>query len=152
MEDAVNTIELLGALDRIRETVDFACRHHRAVDMAASAQALSAHIQPSPLAMALHQASAQLLAVRRDIPSTLADATRVEAIGLAAILAHLDRCQHGRHQGDTCADCGGHSRGNPHLASEVIGYDHHGQPIVMPPRDRRRDPDAWHPRTVLEVV
>jgi hypothetical protein len=62
----------------------------------------------------------------------------------AALVADLDRCQHGRHQGDDCGSCGGHSRGNPYLRpGEVIGYGLRGGSIVMPDRDYKHDPAAW---------
>jgi hypothetical protein len=64
-----------------------------------------------------------------------------------ALVADLDRCQHGRHQGDACgpADaCTGTSAGNPHLRpGMVIGYGLRGGPIVMPDRDHKHDPAAW---------
>ncbi|MEU4154793.1 hypothetical protein [Streptomyces antimycoticus] len=62
----------------------------------------------------------------------------------AALAADLDRCQHGRHQGDDCGDCGGRSRGNHHLRpGTVIGYGLRGDHIVMPDRDHKHDPAAW---------
>jgi hypothetical protein len=65
----------------------------------------------------------------------------------AALVADLDRCQHGRHHGDPCgpADaCTGTSAGNPHLRpGAVIGYGIYGHPIVMPDRDHKHDPAAW---------
>ncbi|MEU3826492.1 hypothetical protein AB0F36_14405 [Streptomyces sp. NPDC029080] len=65
----------------------------------------------------------------------------------AALTADLDRCQHGRHQGDPCgpADaCTGTSAGNPHLRpGQVIGYGLRGDHIVMPDRDHKHDPAAW---------
>ena len=66
---------------------------------------------------------------------------------LVRILTDLDRCQHGRHQGDPCGpadDCNGTSTGNPHLRpGQVIGYDLRGEQIVMPDRDHKHDPAAW---------
>jgi len=65
----------------------------------------------------------------------------------AALVADLDRCQHGRHQGDPCgpADaCTGTSEGNPHLRSGTrIGYGLRGDWIIMPLRDDKHDPAAW---------
>ncbi|MFJ7998956.1 hypothetical protein ACIQ7D_17670 [Streptomyces sp. NPDC096310] len=65
----------------------------------------------------------------------------------SALVADLDRCQHGRHQGDACgpADaCTGTSAGNPHLRpGTVIGYGLRGDHIVMPDRKRKHDPTAW---------
>lgn len=64
---------------------------------------------------------------------------------LAAVLADLDRCQHGRHEGDDCGDtCGYQSKGNPHIRTgAVIGYGLRGDQIVMPARDDKHDPKAW---------
>lgn len=73
---------------------------------------------------------------------------------LARILADLDRCPHGRHEGDTCAGwdpqrpgagCqGGYSLGNPALrGGEPIGTTLYGQTIWMPARGERHNPDAW---------
>lgn len=72
------------------------------------------------------------------------------------VLADLDRCPHGRHEGDSCAGwsaaepargCrGGVSLGNPHLPppGTVLGYDLYGNVIAMPPRGSRgQDPNAW---------
>lgn len=65
----------------------------------------------------------------------------------AALAADLDRCQHGRHHGDDCGNCGGPSHGNPHLPpGTVIGYGRHAEPIVIPDRDRKNDPAAWRGR------
>ena len=65
----------------------------------------------------------------------------------AALVADLDRCQHGRHQGDPCgpADaCTGTSAGNPHLRpGTVIGYGLRGDPIVMPDRESKHEISAW---------
>ncbi|MGW6531424.1 hypothetical protein [Streptomyces venezuelae] len=70
---------------------------------------------------------------------------------LVKILTDLDRCQHGRHQGDPCgpADaCDGTSAGNPHLRpGAVIGYGLRGDQIVMPDRDHKHDPAAWRDST-----
>lgn len=67
----------------------------------------------------------------------------------ATLVSDLDRCQHGRHQGDDCgpADaCTGTSSGNPHLRpGAVIGFGLRGDQIVMPDRDHKHDPAAWRP-------
>lgn len=66
---------------------------------------------------------------------------------LAKLLADLDRCEHGRHEGDVCSGingCNGPSQGNPHIRTgDVIGYTIERQPIVMPKRGHRHDPAAW---------
>ncbi len=73
--------------------------------------------------------------------------TLADTAGLALLLTDLDRCQHGRHQGDPCGpadDCNGTSAGNPHLRpGQVIGYGLRGEQIVMPDRDHKHDPAAW---------
>ncbi|MFF7130019.1 hypothetical protein [Streptomyces sp. NPDC008240] len=62
----------------------------------------------------------------------------------AALVADLDRCQHGRHIGDPCGSCGTNSHGNPHMVvGDIVGYDVHGRHIVMPDRDHKHDPAAW---------
>lgn len=66
------------------------------------------------------------------------------------ILLDLDRCEHGRHEGDACIGCGGPSVGNNLInPGEVIGFGRDGTLIVMPGRDAKFDPDAWRrPRPV----
>ncbi|MCZ4513501.1 hypothetical protein O3Q52_36220 [Streptomyces sp. ActVer] len=63
------------------------------------------------------------------------------------LLTDLDRCQHGRHEGDGCgpADaCTGTSAGNPHLRpGDVIGYGLRADHIVMPDRDHKHNVAAW---------
>lgn len=78
---------------------------------------------------------------------TLAMRSLADTAGLVQILTDLDRCQHGRHQGDPCGpadDCTGTSAGNPHLRpGQLIGYGLRGDHIVMPDRDHKHDPAAW---------
>lgn len=72
---------------------------------------------------------------------------------LVAVLDDLDRCEHGRHKGDVCGGaggCNGPSLGNPIAANRnwpsepgQIGFDIARRPIVVPERERTRDPDAW---------
>lgn len=66
---------------------------------------------------------------------------------LASILVNLDRCPHGRHAGDDCWDCGGPSKGNPHLPppGHVVGYDLMGNPYIMPHPKGTGDPASWRP-------
>lgn len=86
---------------------------------------------------------------RTDQPATdtLIGRSLADTAGLVKILTDLDRCQHGRHEGDPCgpADaCNGTSTGNPHLRpGAVIGYGLRGDRIVMPDRDYKHDPAAW---------
>jgi hypothetical protein len=74
---------------------------------------------------------------------------------LAKIVRDLDRCPHGRHEGDVCAGwrgpgdyeggCrGGVSLGNLLMQTEtIVGYSIYGEPYVMPPRGERHLPEAW---------
>lgn len=67
-----------------------------------------------------------------------------DAAKLIGILTDLDRCMHGRHQGDDCGSCDGPSRGNPHMRTgRVIGYGLRADEIVMPPPEAKHDPAAW---------
>lgn len=61
------------------------------------------------------------------------------------LLSELDRCEHGRHEGDSCFDCPDrYSTGNPRLpAGARIGTAHGGDPIYMPKRGVRHLPDRW---------
>lgn len=66
---------------------------------------------------------------------------------LANILFDLDRCEHGRHEGDICSGekgCNGPSKGNPRIRTgDVIGYTMEGHCVVMPPREFRSLPESW---------
>lgn len=83
------------------------------------------------------------------------------------IVSDLDRCPHGRHEGDGCAGwrgpgrydggCqGGVSLGNPlHGVDAVLGIDYSGQRLIVMPagREDRVDPAAWyHPRSEGEEL
>lgn len=70
------------------------------------------------------------------------------ALRLVGILADLDRCPHGRHEGDACGSCGGLSTGNPHLGpGRTLGYGVYGTSIVLPARDDKTNPAAWRATT-----
>jgi hypothetical protein len=72
------------------------------------------------------------------------EASRRRDAALLAVLADLDRCQHGRHRLDDCGACGGRSTGNPHMpVGQVIGYGLRGEWIVVPLADDKHDPAAW---------
>lgn len=65
---------------------------------------------------------------------------------IASLLNDLDRCAHGRHEGDTCSGCGGPSKGNPRLADDrVLGFTMSGRSIRYPTRGgaNHNDPSAW---------
>lgn len=111
-------------------TVMYSPLHARVT--AAIAGADSALNRTAP-ALAVEPGADLASSVERDIKMQLSD-----------VLLNLDRCAHGRHEGDVCGDCGVLSCGNPHMpAGNIIGYDIHGQPIVMPDREHKHDPAAW---------
>ncbi len=71
-----------------------------------------------------------------------------------SLMLDLDRCEHGRHEGDVCFGCGGPSLGNPLMGSQdgraayevvprQIGFTISGTPIVVPERGEMHLPDAW---------
>lgn len=62
------------------------------------------------------------------------------------ILADLDRCPHGRHDGDPCFSCpDGLSPGNPYLRpGQTIGFGLDGVPIVVPDRSHKYNPANWY--------
>lgn len=61
----------------------------------------------------------------------------------ATIAEDLDRCEHGRHEGDVCGSCNGRSVGNKLIGHGPIGHTMGGSHIFSPPRSIRHDPDAW---------
>jgi len=84
------------------------------------------------------------------------DTYRERQDGMARLLVDLDRCTHGRHEGDACAGwrgpgpqdggCqGGFSLGNPYLPAPGgrIGTTMYGKPIIIPERGDRHLPEAW---------
>lgn len=62
------------------------------------------------------------------------------------LISDLDRCEHGRHEGDACGgSCGSASKGNPHMQpGAVIGYTLRRGPLVMPHREDKRTIGAWY--------
>lgn len=64
---------------------------------------------------------------------------------IAGVLADLDRCRHGRHAADPCADCpGSQSAGNRLLSvGQKIGHGMRGDPIYVPAPADRWKPEAW---------
>ncbi|WP_327377972.1 hypothetical protein OG393_30840 [Streptomyces sp. NBC_01216] len=62
------------------------------------------------------------------------------------LISDLDRCEHGRHEGDACGgSCGSTSKGNPHMQpGAVIGYTLRRGPLVMPHREDKRTLSAWY--------
>lgn len=68
---------------------------------------------------------------------------------LEQVLLDLDRCEHGRHDGDRCFSCPtGWSGGNPLLRpGQQIGYGLDGVAIVVPSRTDKYNPANWYRRT-----
>lgn len=64
---------------------------------------------------------------------------------LARLLMDLHRCEHGRHEGDSCFSCeDGTSNGNLLLPpGTVIGHTLYGHVIVVPPWEDHNDPEKW---------
>jgi hypothetical protein len=88
--------------------------------------------------------------VAPDEPRTVAGMTKAERF--MNILLDLDRCEHGRHEGDVCLGCGGPSVGNTLICpGETIGFGLDGGYIVMPSHCDKYEPEAWrrpHPDAV----
>jgi hypothetical protein len=71
---------------------------------------------------------------------------KLDQEGLLLMVADLDRCEHGRHAGDSCFDCKGPSHGNPHLIrGGVIGYDLTGRPYILPRNRSKSHIEDWRP-------
>ncbi|HUR18866.1 MAG TPA: hypothetical protein VMZ51_08035 [Acidimicrobiales bacterium] len=65
---------------------------------------------------------------------------------LVAVLRDLDRCEHGRHEGDVCggeSGCNGPSKGNPIAQDRVIGFGLSRGPIRIPERGKGYDAADW---------
>jgi hypothetical protein len=122
-------------LDKAAETLKAVERHLARQSEANAALHCSEKVMYSPL-------HAKVAATIQGIEN--ARTRKSESVGLLKVLSDLCRCQHGRHEGDTCGDCGGTSHGNPHMPpGKVIGYGLYGDQIVRPPRDQKYDPAAW---------
>lgn len=70
-----------------------------------------------------------------------------QAEQLAVLLEDLDRCEHGRHEGNDCSGCGGPSHGNPlsggpDVPDRTLGYTLAGRLIVYP-EPYSNSPAAW---------
>jgi hypothetical protein len=65
---------------------------------------------------------------------------------LLTMVADLDRCEHGRHEGDVCGSCGGPSHGNPFLESgSPLGYDIAGRPYIITASRSKMHAEDWRP-------
>lgn len=63
--------------------------------------------------------------------------------GLTRVLGDLDRCEHGRHEGDVCTACGGPSHGNQFLSDRRVGTNLSAQPLRVPARGKGYEADDW---------
>lgn len=157
MIDTVN--DLKRELAKAREALE-ATRLH----LAAHAESNAAlHVASTVMYSPLHTKVVAAIAgidsalARHGEPDSDEDGRPLPSLGsgrlgaLAAILADLDRCTHGRHEGDTCGSCGGPSVGNPNFRTGPIGFGLYGDPIVVPPRELRSNPRAWRPAYVVDA-
>ena len=134
--------DLRRELEKTRLALVAAQTHLAAHAEANAALHMATTVMYSPLHAHVTAAIAGAADALQRSDAAIGEARRTE--GLASVLSDLDRCVHGRHEGDTCADCGGPSKGNHHLPTgTVIGYDVHGKPIVTPGREHKHDPQAW---------
>ena len=140
---AAHTItDLRRELEKTRLALVAAQTHLAAHAEANAALHMATTVMYSPLHAHVTAAIAGAADALQRSDAAIGEARRTEE--LASVLSDLDRCAHGRHEGDTCADCGGPSKGNHHLPTgTVIGYDVHAQPIVTPGREDKHDPQAW---------
>ncbi|MFF4403566.1 hypothetical protein [Streptomyces sp. NPDC001404] len=140
--------DLRRELEKARNTLDSAATHlARHAEMNAAL-----HCSPTVMYSPLHaKVTATIAGIDHALARTepdpnvpTADSHSSDGVW-AALVADLDRCEHGRHQGDDCGgSCGYRSQGNPHLRpGQVIGYGLRGDHIVMPVREDKHDPAAW---------
>ena len=80
-----------------------------------------------------------------DTPVLVGQAELSRLRQFAMLVSDLDRNANGRHEGDVdSGDPTGTSRGNPSMPTgALIGHTIDRMPIVVPPRTKRHDPDAW---------
>lgn len=67
--------------------------------------------------------------------------------GLSRVLSDLDRCEHGRHEGDVCSGvsgCNGPSHGNQFLTDRRVGTDLSGNALRVPERGRGYVAEDWY--------
>jgi hypothetical protein len=144
--------DLRRELDKAREALKATLVHLAHHAEANAALHCANQVMYSPLHAKVYAAITGIdHALQRTEPQNMPTLDSRSADGTwAALVADLDRCQHGRHQGDPCgpADaCMGTSAGNPHLRpGAVIGYGLRGDRIVMPDREHKHDPAAWRTR------
>lgn len=141
-------IDLRRELEKAREALDGAATHlARHAEMNAALHCAT-NVMYSPLHAKVNAAiqgiEHALLRTQLIGTATAAMIPIEDTADLIKVLMDLDRCQHGRHQGDDCGSCGGPSKGNHHLQpGTVIGYGLRGDQIVMPDRDHKSDPSSW---------
>lgn len=87
------------------------------------------------------------------VPAAALAEERRRANLACSVLADLDRCQHGRHEGDVCNGCGGPSKGNPRMGvNRTLGYDLSGRPYRVPAFGSTQTPEAWDTLTAARTA
>lgn len=141
-----NVTDLRRELEKAREALTAAHKHLTAHAEMNAALHCATNVMYSPLHAKVVSAIAGIdHALARTEPTNLPTLDHGSPDGVwAALIADFDRCQHGRHAGDTCADCGGTSIGNARFEpGQPVAYDRHGHDIVVPDRAHKHDPAAW---------
>ena len=67
---------------------------------------------------------------RLDLPSPV-DVRPLRNVTTLDLLQSLDRCEHGRHGGDSCFDCPDRAAVPNFRMDHVVGHYVHGQPITV---------------------
>ncbi|MDX3759307.1 hypothetical protein [Streptomyces sp. AK02-04a] len=141
--------DLRRELDKAREALKATLVHLAHHAEANAALHCADRVMYSPLHAKVYAAIGQIdhALARTDQPAAPTLDSQSSDGPWATLLADLDRCEHGRHQGDACGSCGPWSHGNPHLKpGSVIGYGLRGDAIVMPAREFKHNPTAWRLR------
>lgn len=141
---SANTItDLRRELEKARAALISAQTHLAAHAEANAALHLATTVMYSPLHASVTAAIGQIEHALERSTDAYDEAKRQAA--LLSVLTDLDRCTHGRHQGDSCVGCPeGASQGNPHMPTgTAIGYDISGHGYVMPDREHKHDPACW---------
>lgn len=145
--------DLTRELDTITHALKWASSHLTRVDEANASKHLAGEVLHTPLTVAVQRAVQGAAKLREYLADQPVGESAQQA--LARIVIDLDRCPHGRHEGDSCVGwtgpglydggCeGGVSLGNPHLKTgDHLGFAYSATPYVMPEQGHRADPEAW---------
>ncbi|MFI0406616.1 hypothetical protein [Actinomadura sp. 3N508] len=166
--------DVVRELDKVTHALAWTRKHLTSTNEANAALHIADTVLYSPLTQAVTRATESVAKIRAHLETLAEDEPRgdrdacgtvsgddtaaadpARARSFADMWTDLDRCPHGRHEGDTCTGwtgpgvyqggCeGGVSLGNPHIQTgSHVGFDYTAQPYVMPERARRHDPEAW---------